>query len=107
MTALGPGHPLGVARVAVPELHPGAVGGAARGVVQAAARLRVAQRLGPRLVRPLLRTGAVAVPELDLRAVRGAAGRDVEALAQRADRAVARQRPLLRAGPVAGPDLDL
>src|ERR687885_332778 len=56
---------------------------------------------------PHLGRGAVAVPELDLRAVRGAAARDVDALAEHMDRAVARvPRERLRRAAGAVPELD-
>src|SRR5207244_3690784 len=75
--------------VAVPDDQLRAVGGVGPRIVQAAARLRVAQRaVGLRL--PLLGTGAVAVPQLDRRAVGGAAGLDVHALADRPQRAAGR-----------------
>src|SRR5205823_14775867 len=67
-------------------------------------------RLGealPRAVAPLLRACAVAVPQLDLGAVRGAAARDVDALAEYVDRAVAgRPRERLRGAAGAVPELD-
>src|SRR5258708_360538 len=100
-------HALRPGAVAVPEGQLGAVGGAARRVVEAAAGLRVAQRLAGRDVRPLLRSGAVAVPQLELGRVRGAAAGHVEALAERPDRAVTGDRPLLGDGAVTGPDLHL
>src|SRR6266540_806392 len=65
---------------AVPDLQPGAVGGAHVFGVEAPARLRVTQR-AVALGLPHLGAGAVAVPQLDERAVGGAAPRDVNALA--------------------------
>src|SRR5262249_11629088 len=73
-----------------------AVGGGARRIVEAAAGLRIDQRLGGRVHAPLLGAGAVAREQLDLGAVGGAARRDVHALAGAAQRAVAGDAPALR-----------
>src|SRR6266545_198258 len=91
---------------AVPDLQPGAVGGAHVFGVEAPARLRVTQR-AVALGLPHLGAGAVAVPQLDERAVGGAAAGDVKALSERPQRRVGTHRPALCIGAVAGPlDVD-
>src|SRR5204863_146317 len=87
------------------DLQPRPVSARIAGRVEAFARAGVDQLLR-RVGRPLLGVAPVAVPQLDLRAVRRARARHVEALAQRADRAVRADRPLLSVGAVAVVELD-
>ena len=88
-----------------PDLQPGAVGRAVAGGVEALVGLRV-DDVVRRGDGPLLGGGAVAVPQLHLGCRRRCRPRDVQALAERPDRAVGADGPLLGGGAVAVVELD-
>src|SRR5215831_14017422 len=97
---------LGWRAVAVPELEPCAIGGAAARYIETAAGSRVHE---PALISPapLLGAGAVAIPELDFRAICGPSTSGVHAFSEDTKRPVAAvPRPALCVRTITRPDLD-